>query len=61
MSDPLLFEKDGAIARVTLNRPNAFNAMDEAMRAGFRQALNTINSDDDIRAVILSGAGRGFW
>ena len=60
MSDPLLFEKDGAIARVTLNRPNAFNAMDEAMRAGFRQALHTINSDDDIRAVILSGAGRGF-
>lgn len=60
MSDPILFEKDGAIARVTLNRPEAFNAINAAMRAGFREALSTIDTDPEIRVVILSGAGRGF-
>lgn len=60
MSDPLLFEKDGAIARVTLNRPDAFNALNPGIRAGLRDALTAIHADDEIRVVILSGAGRGF-
>lgn len=60
MSDPLIFEKTGTLARVTLNRPEAFNAMDAALRAGFRDALTAIHRDEDIRVVILSGNGRGF-
>ncbi|OWU85122.1 hypothetical protein ATO6_08755 [Oceanicola sp. 22II-s10i] len=60
MSDPLLLELDGAIARVTLNRPEAFNAMNGPMREGFRDALSRIHADPDVRVVILSGNGRGF-
>lgn len=60
MADPLLFETDGAIARVTLNRPEAFNAMDKGLRDAFKQAIMEIHANDALRAVILSGAGRGF-
>ena len=60
MSDPLIFSRDGAIAHVTLNRPEAFNAMNAAMRAGLRDALTEIDRDPEIRVVILSGNGRGF-
>ena len=57
---PLLYETDGAIARITLNRPEAFNAMNAPLRAGFRDAISAIHADDAVRVVIVSGAGRGF-
>ncbi len=60
MADPLLFETDGTIARVTLNRPEAFNAMDRGLRDAFKQAIMEIHADDALRVVILAGAGRGF-
>jgi 2-(1,2-epoxy-1,2-dihydrophenyl)acetyl-CoA isomerase len=48
------------VARGTLNRPEAFNAMDAPLRAGFREALSAIHGNDAFRVVILSGTGRGF-
>lgn len=60
MTDPLLCDIDGPVARVTLNRPEAFNAMNEALRTGLRKALTRINADPAVRVVILSGEGRGF-
>lgn len=60
MSDPLLFEKAGSVARVTLNRPEAFNALNGHIRAGLRDAITEVHNDDAIRVVILSGNGRGF-
>ncbi|WP_238364065.1 enoyl-CoA hydratase/isomerase family protein [Mesobacterium pallidum] len=60
MTDPLLYETEGAIARITLNRPEAFNAMDKAMRDGFKQAIMKIHRDPAVRVVIVSGTGRGF-
>lgn len=60
MTEPLTHDIDGAIARVTLNRPEAFNAMNGAMRARFREALTAIEGDAAVCVVILSGAGRGF-
>ncbi|WP_375174646.1 enoyl-CoA hydratase/isomerase family protein [Pseudooceanicola sp.] len=60
MSDPLLLEFEGPIARVTLNRPEAFNAMNAPMRDAFRDAISQIHATPDIRVVVLSGAGRGF-
>lgn len=60
MSEPLIYETEGAIARVTLNRPEAYNAMDPALRAGIREAISKVHLDDKIRVVILSGNGKGF-
>ncbi|MBV7407810.1 enoyl-CoA hydratase/isomerase family protein [Maritimibacter sp. DP1N21-5] len=60
MTDPLLCEIDGTIARVTLNRPDAFNAMDKALRDGFKEAISRIHKAKDVRVVILAGNGRGF-
>ena len=57
---PLRLEKDGAIARLTLARPQAFNALDAGLRAALRQALREIETDPAIRVVILSGDGPGF-
>ncbi|MCB1397772.1 MAG: enoyl-CoA hydratase/isomerase family protein [Rhodobacter sp.] len=59
MSD-LLLEIDGPVARVTLNRPQAFNALNAGIRDAMRAAIATIDADDAVRVVILSGAGRGF-
>ena len=60
MSDPLLLTIDGAIARVTLNRPDAFNAMNAPLRDAFRDAISKIHANKNVRVVILSGEGRGF-
>ena len=60
MTEPLLCEIEGAIARVTLNRPEAFNAMDKGLRDGFKQAIARIHAAQEVRVVIVSGNGRGF-
>jgi 2-(1,2-epoxy-1,2-dihydrophenyl)acetyl-CoA isomerase len=51
--------RDGAVLTITLNRPDKLNAFDDAMHAGFRDALRAAR-DADVRAVVLTGAGRGF-
>jgi len=56
----ILFEKDGGIATVTLNRPTKLNAYSEVMVHEIIAALADARDDDSIRAVILTGAGRGF-
>jgi E-phenylitaconyl-CoA hydratase len=53
----LLLTIDGPVATVTLNRPEAMNSIDVQMRADFVAAWNRIKADDDIRVVILTGAG----
>lgn len=60
MSDELLVSKQGAIARVVLNRPAAFNAFNGKLRAALCAAITGLDEDEAIRVVILSGAGRGF-
>jgi 2-(1,2-epoxy-1,2-dihydrophenyl)acetyl-CoA isomerase len=54
------FEKDGAIAILTLDRPDRLNAMADPMWDALHGHLMTIAADDVIRAVILTGAGRAF-
>src|SRR5580698_10336598 len=56
----VLFEKRGAIAWVTLNRPNQLNAYNMAMRDALYEILGAIHDDDDIRAMVLTGAGKAF-
>ena len=49
----------GDVMTITLNRPEKLNAFDDAMHAGMRAALRDARADD-VRAVVLTGAGRGF-
>jgi E-phenylitaconyl-CoA hydratase len=53
----LLFTIDGPVATVTLNRPEALNSIDAEMRAALVAAWDRIKADDDIRCVIVTGAG----
>jgi len=53
----LLVEKDGPVAVVTLNRPEAMNALSKAMRSELFKAMTALNADPDVSVVILTGAG----
>jgi enoyl-CoA hydratase len=50
-------ERDGAVAVVTLNRPEAMNALSRAVRSDLARAMREVNDDDTVRAVVLTGAG----
>jgi 2-(1,2-epoxy-1,2-dihydrophenyl)acetyl-CoA isomerase len=52
-------QTDGSVLTITLNRPDVLNAFDEAMHDGFRAALKAARNPD-VRAVVFTGAGRGF-
>ena len=51
---------EGSVLTVTLNRPDKLNAFDRAMMEGLIQAFDRADADDDVRAVIVTGAGRAF-
>jgi len=55
----LLTQEDG-VATITLNRPEAMNAMTNELMRGISQALEVVRSNEAIRVVILTGNGRGF-
>lgn len=58
--EQILYDKSGHIAIVTLNRPKKLNAYSEVMVHEILTALADARDDDQIRAVILTGTGRGF-
>jgi enoyl-CoA hydratase len=55
--DNLLLERDGAVAVLTINRPQVLNALNAPTIAALRRAVLELKHDDAIRAVILTGAG----
>ncbi len=57
---PLLLERNGAIATLRFNRPEALNAIDVPMANAFLEAVQAIAADASVRAVVLAGNGRGF-
>jgi len=57
---PVLYAKRGHTALVTLNRPEALNALNGDVQAGLAAAWQRAEEDDDIRVVILTGNGRAF-
>lgn len=57
---PVLFDVSDGIARITLNRPKAGNAIDMAMARGLVEAAIRCETDRSIRCVVLTGAGRLF-
>jgi len=58
--DPLLYERDGAVATLTLNRPRRLNAVTPAMVQALADAVKRANADPEVRAIRLRGAGRAF-
>jgi len=56
----LIYEAAGRIARITLDRPERLNAIDEKMPGEIRAAVERANADDGIHVIVLQGAGRGF-
>ena len=58
--EPLLFERDGAVARLVLNRPEAGNALDLGLAQGLMRAAIECDEDPAIRCVVLTARGRLF-
>lgn len=56
----LILTRDESVAIVTLNRPQKLNAIDRALHAEMVQVCEELRDDDTVRAVIWTGAGRGF-
>ncbi|MDK9697984.1 MAG: 2-(1,2-epoxy-1,2-dihydrophenyl)acetyl-CoA isomerase PaaG [Siculibacillus sp.] len=57
---PILVERRGAVVRVVLNRPDRLNSFNVEMHRALRAAMEEIAADESVRAVLLTGAGRGF-
>jgi 2-(1,2-epoxy-1,2-dihydrophenyl)acetyl-CoA isomerase len=58
--ETILLEKKNGIATLTLNRPEKLNAYTYTMGDEIKAAVDEISDDDDIRVLVLTGAGRGF-
>ncbi len=56
----LLYETDGAIATITLNRPERLNAISRGMPQELREAVEKANDDDTVHCIVLTGTGRSF-
>ncbi len=56
----ITFEKDGNVATITINRPEARNAVNPAVASGIEEALDRIEADEDVWVGILTGAGPVF-
>ncbi len=58
--ETLLFEKHGAVAHISLNRPQVVNAYNIQMRDEFSEAVSAVEQDPEVRALLITGEGRGF-
>jgi len=56
----VLVERDGPVAIVTLNRPDALNALSRALRSRVVEVFAELAEDETVRAAVLTGAGRAF-
>ncbi len=60
MADEVLVERDGAVAVITLNRPQAKNAINTATAQALAAALDVLDGEDELKVGIITGAGGGF-
>lgn len=60
VSDTVLASLDAGVLHLTLNRPDKLNSFNEEMHLALRAQITRAHEDDDIRAVLITGAGRGF-
>ena len=56
----LLIEKRGVIAKITINRPDVLNVLNEDTLLELKEAFSDLSKDDEVRVVILTGVGRAF-
>ena len=56
----VLFEKEGGVALLTLNRPERLNALGDSLREDLLDAILKCGADDGVGAIVITGAGRGF-
>lgn len=57
---PIIIRRTGAVVEITLNRPRALNALSRALVAALAAAIRAAAGDSDLRAIVLTGAGRAF-
>src|SRR5258705_12666667 len=57
---PLLVEHSDGVATLTLNRPEALNAFNVALKVALRDTIDDLAADASVRAIVLTGAGRAF-
>ncbi|MET9415117.1 enoyl-CoA hydratase-related protein [Streptomyces klenkii] len=60
MADSVLYEVTDGLATITLNRPDAMNALNTETKAALRDSLERAGADPAVRAVLLTGTGRAF-
>lgn len=60
MYETVLFDRDGGVATITLNRPEALNSFNRKLHEEFYGALDRAAEDEGVRCVVLRGAGRAF-
>ncbi len=60
MADSVLYQVDGKVATITINRPDARNALTAETKVALLDAVRVASSDDAVRAVVLTGAGSAF-
>jgi 2-(1,2-epoxy-1,2-dihydrophenyl)acetyl-CoA isomerase len=58
--ESILFDVADGVARLTLNRPDRLNSFTFAMHREVADALSTVETDDKVRVLLITGAGRGF-
>ena len=56
----VLYQVDGAVARIRLNRPEKRNALNQALIAGLKDSLKKANENSAVRVIVISGEGRDF-
>ncbi|MSP57742.1 MAG: 2-(1,2-epoxy-1,2-dihydrophenyl)acetyl-CoA isomerase [Flavobacteriaceae bacterium] len=56
----VLYEKNGPVVTITLNRPDVYNAFDDDQSYGLQAALKEANKDEEVRVLVLTGAGKAF-
>lgn len=59
-NQPILYELDGSVARLTLNRPEKRNALNDALMAALKDGLKRAAGDEAVRVVMIKGAGSDF-
>ncbi len=58
--ETILVQKEKNVATITMNRPEAMNALNPAMGAEIESAIHDFAKDDEVRAVVIKGSGRAF-
>ena len=58
--DSVLFTLEGKVGKITLNRPEKRNALNDAMIAGIKSALRNVSGNNEVRALVISGSGKDF-